>query len=419
MSRLRVCIDGRLDIERAGGVASVIAGLAAGLSSLADGDEEYLFLTIRGRDLWLREHIAGAVQIASVDVPPARSPSALRRAARRAPGLYELYRRQPLSRRQAARAIDCSDGTVERLGADIMHFPKQSAFLTEIPSIYHPHDLQHLHLPTYFSRRAIELRELQYRAYCESAAMVAVTSSWTRKDVISHYNLPPDKVQVVPWAPAILESDPAKAEEIQDARRRLALPDPFILYPAQTWPHKNHAKLFEALARLRNRGLVVPLVLSGFANNFAATLRRRAAALRVDDQITWLGFVSRRDLAVLYRACRAVVVPTKFEAASGPVWEAFQLGAPVACSRVTSLPEQAGDAALLFDPDDSVEIAQAIERLWNDSALREKLADRGRARITHFTWGRTARLFRAHYRRLAGRKLEPSDQALLDEPAYL
>lgn len=97
-----------------------------------------------------------------------------------------------------------------------------------------------------------------------------------------------------------------------------------------------------------------------------------------------------------------------------PLLEAFLAGAPAACSNVTCLPELAGDAALLFDPGSPSEIAEAIRRLWTDGVLRATLADRGRRNVSHFTWEHTARIFRAHYRRLANRQLSEQDHALLN-----
>jgi len=114
----------------------------------------------------------------------------------------------------------------------------------------------------------------------------------------------------------------------------------------------------------------------------------------------------------LYFARRLLfVIPTLFEAASFPLWEAFQAGVPAACSNVTSLPEQAGDAALVFDPRDERAIAAAIEQLWTDHELRLVLAIRGRQRVAAFTWERTARTFRALYRQCAGRRLTEDDAA--------
>jgi len=417
--RLTVCIDARINPEVVGGVGSVVIALAAGLSALDPGDEEYVFLATRGRSAWLEDYLGGAARIEEVDVPPAPATTPLRLLARRVPGGEWWRRRRPPSAKQLAAEVPISDGAVERLGADVVHFPKQSAFLTDVPSIFHPHDLQHLHLPEFFTRRQIELRELAYRAYAAQAQLVAVASTWQREDVMRQYDLPAEKVQVIPWAPPTSEYPPADAEELAAVRRRLKLPDAFVLYPAQTWPHKNHLALLEALAMLRRDGLVVPLVSTGRLTEFAPVLQRRAADLGLDQDVRWLGFVSPHDLVALYRLARAAVIPTKFEASSFPLSEAFQLGCPAACSTVTSLPAQAGDSALLFDPDDHAEIADAVRRLWTDESLRELLAERGRANIARFTLDRTARHFRAHYRRLAGRELSEDDVALLSAPPLL
>jgi glycosyltransferase involved in cell wall biosynthesis len=108
-----------------------------------------------------------------------------------------------------------------------------------------------------------------------------------------------------------------------------------------------------------------------------------------------------------------VVIPTKFEAASFPMMEAFSVGAAVACSNVTSLPEQAGDAALIFAPTDHVQMAEAIRRLWTDPSLRKTLGERGRNRQEALRWIDTAKVFRAHYRRIGGAHLSDEDARLL------
>jgi len=136
-------------------------------------------------------------------------------------------------------------------------------------------------------------------------------------------------------------------------------------------------------------------------------------------QVRFLGFVTPRQLRTLYGLARAVVVPSLFEAASAPLWEAFASEVPAACSNVTSLPEQAGDAALVFDPRQPAEITAAVVRIWRDEGLRAQLVDRGRARVRAYTWERTARHFRAHYRRLAGRLLDDTDRAILTAPPIL
>ncbi|HET8567522.1 MAG TPA: glycosyltransferase family 1 protein [Candidatus Limnocylindria bacterium] len=412
---LRICIDARASHGVVGGVQQVVAGIVGGLSALRDGAEEYLVLADESTAAWLPRLPAERWRIepvatASATAAAGQKPGIAMRTARR---VADRLLEAPLLCRTLLPALQRSDGLLERLGVDLVHFPTQIAFLTSVPSIYHPHDLQHLHLPELFSRRTAFLRERAYRTFCGQARMVAVASTWTRDDLVSRYGLQPEKVQVVPLAPAT-EPHALPGEEAADAFLRVrGLPRSFVFYPAQTWPHKNHLALLEALGLLRRRGLRVPLVCSGHLNSFYPTIRRRARALGIDAHVHFLGFVTPGELQCLYRACRAVVIPTLFEAASFPLWEAFLAGAPAACSNVTSLPAQAGDAALVFDPKSASEIADAIYRLWTDEPLRSALAERGRRSVARFTWERTARLFRAHYRRLTGRPLGDADSAAL------
>ena len=152
------------------------------------------------------------------------------------------------------------------------------------------------------------------------------------------------------------------------------------------------------------------------STNSIETIENEVKELGLVDQVTFLGFVSPMELRGLYKLCRGVVIPTKFEAASFPLWEAFMIGVPVACSNVTSLPEQAGESALLFDPDKPEEIARQIHRLWTDEKLRDELIERGKQNVSRFSWERTARIFRAHYRRIAKRSLSAEDIELSRAP---
>jgi glycosyltransferase involved in cell wall biosynthesis len=405
---LRICIDARLGSGISGGVEQVVIGLAAGLSALSDGDEEYLFLAHPDQDDWIRPYLSGPCRLlhTRLEYPGQGGVARLRRAVRQ---------RLPLS---ARRELLRSDGTVERSGADLVHFPMQEAFLTEVPSIYQPHDLQHLHLPELFSDRERARRELVYRTHCGRAALVVMMTSWGRRDVIERYGLPPKKVSVVNWG-SILEAYPEPSDaDLADARARLSLPEAFVLYPAQTWPHKNHERLFEALALIRDRdGVGIPLVCPGRKNESFAAAWRRAEELGVARQVSFPGFVTPLELRSLYRLARALVFPSRFEGWGMPVSEAFSTGLPVASSSATGLRDVVGDAGLLFDPDDVGAIADAVLRLWTDPALREALAERGRRRADQFSVDHGAKLFRAHYRRIGGRRLSAEDRALLAAPA--
>jgi glycosyltransferase involved in cell wall biosynthesis len=410
---LRVCLDARLTSGLSGGVEQVIIGLAAGLSQLTEGNEEYYFLTYKGAETWLRPYIAGPCRLLLCNRRPASKLKARIRSifpsVRRAAALLRSLPFWPVR-------IPVSDGTIERAGIDVMHFTMQDAFLTGIPNIYHPWDLQHLHLPHYFSRYEYRTRERRYRMFCRYARMVAVATQWIKNDIMSKYDLGDDLVRVVPLAPPVQIYPVPSHNDVAEARQRFVLPSNFIYYSAQTWPHKNHLALFDALAILRDRySLVVPLVCSGWLNEFFPVIKRRMQELGLASQVRFLGFVSPLEVQCLYRLCRAVVFPSKFEGWGLPVTEAFFAGVPVACSNVTSLPEVAGDAALLFNPDDPAEIAAAIRRLWTDDDLCRNLVERGRRRVSGLSWEKTARIFRAHYRRIAGRPLTAEDRALIAE----
>ena len=254
VTALRVCIDARLGSGQFGGVQQVVIGVASGLSRLSDGHEEYLFLTHPEHEDWLLPYLGGPCRV----LHPRHS-YARRRA--RAIGKALVERIPAVGPRYSVRG---SDGTIEAAKVDVVHFPFQDAFTTEIPSLYQPHDLQHLHLPDLFSRWHYERRERIYRTHCERARAVVTMTSWGRRDFIESYGLPEDKVWVVPGASVLPEYPAPSTEDIEEIRARLSLPTGFLLYPAQPWPHKNHERLLQALASIRERtGTSIPLVCSG------------------------------------------------------------------------------------------------------------------------------------------------------------
>ena len=428
-SGLRVVIDARLTSGQAGGVEGVVIGLAHGLAQL-EGPEEYVFVARDGETEWLEPYAGGGVRIerqAAADPPDARAPRPRqgRHAKRRASPLTRFVRRL---RRGFAGARPGTPGGrgappagshpepdpfIDALRPDVVHMPIQRGFLTAAPAIYHPHDLQHVHLPQFFNEGQRQWRERWYGELCRRAAIVAVASEWTRRDVIDHFDLPADKVWVVPLAPPLAATRTPTPAERAEVRARLGVPSRYVIYPAQTWPHKNHLRLLGALGELRRRrGLTVPLVATGRQTDYFEELELGAAEFGIADQVRWTGFIEPVELQALVFDATAVVIPTLFEAASAPLWEAWAAGVPAACSNVTSLPDEAGDAAIVFDPLDIDAIAAAIATLWQDEGLRERLVQRGRARVANLSWDRTARIFRAHYRRLAGRALSEEELEL-------
>jgi glycosyltransferase involved in cell wall biosynthesis len=404
---MRVCIDARLGGGRFGGVEQVLIGIAAGLSKLEDGDDRFLFLANPEQEAWIRPHLSGPSE------PLHPRGSRLVRTARAAE--RAAIERIPLI--GPRHAVRHSDGTVERAGADVVHLPIQDGFTTTVPSIYQPHDLLHLHLPELFSRWEWERREAIYRTHCVRAETVIAMTSWGKRDLVERYDLPEEKVAVVPWGSVLWEYPTATESDLEEIRGRLSLPGAFLLYPAQTWPHKNHERLIEALALIAERDRIrVHLVCPGRQNSHFRQIRSRVEELGLEGQVSFPGFVSPLELRALYELASALIFPSRFEGWGLPICEAFSAGVPVASSNATSLPDLVGDAGLLFDPDDTEQIAASALRLWTDDRLREDLAARGRERGELFNFDRTALLFRAHYRRVGRQPLSEEDRILLANP---
>lgn len=223
---------------------------------------------------------------------------------------------------------------------------------------------------------------------------VIAPSEATRADLASFRGVDPARVDVVPLgAEPFTPPDPDAAAR---ARARLGVPEgPFVLFVGGIEPRKNLEALVRAFAHVAG-DVEGALVLAGGAIRWdpgaAARLDAAIAGLpgAVRDRIVRTGYVDERDKASLLAGATALAYPSLAEGFGMPVLEAFAAGVPVLTSRASSLPEVAGDAALLVDPDEAA-IASGLRTLLTDAALRERLAAAGRARVGAFTWERTAR----------------------------
>ena len=170
-----------------------------------------------------------------------------------------------------------------------------------------------------------------------------------------------------------------------DVRAKYGLPERYLFYPAQFWDHKNHLRLVEALAIAKGRGLPVKLVLAGSRKNAYDRVVLRVEALGLSEDVTILGYVPNEDMAALYRQALATVFVSLIGPTNIPPLEAMAVGSPLIVSNVYAMPEQVGDAALLVDPNNAEDIADKIERLWVDAALRRQLVEKGLARSATWT----------------------------------
>jgi glycosyltransferase involved in cell wall biosynthesis len=260
-------------------------------------------------------------------------------------------------------------------GCDAVHYPLTIALpRLALPSAVTLHDVQHLDLPELFPRAERRFRAAFWHRSVRDARIVVVPSGFVRDRAVERLGLDPDRIRVIHHG-----IDHGRFRPGDEGR------EPFLLYPAKAWPHKNHARLFEAFALLRRARPELRLVLTGSDPG------------QTPPGVEQRGRVPLDELARLYRTASALVFPSRYEGFGQPPLEAMASGCPVACSNAASLPEVCGDAARLFDPDEPEAIAAAVRDVLDDP---EPWRARGLARAAEFTWERSARQHEAAYREL-------------------
>jgi glycosyltransferase involved in cell wall biosynthesis len=283
--------------------------------------------------------------------------------------------------------------TLARRRPDLLHNVFNTApALPGIAQVTTIHDLVHER----FRRRGPFAKSvaLLVRLAARRSARILTVSEASKADIVRFLGVPPERVDVAPNGPGIAED--VHGPPPLEIRRRFEVGDaPLLLTVAPSRPHKNVERLVEALARVPEAVLVVP----GYRTAHEDELERHAAQLGVGDRLRRPGWVDDETLDGLYRTADCFVFPSLAEGFGLPVLEAMLRGAPVACSSTTSLPEVAGDAALLFDPLDIDAIASSIRRILEDGELAARLREAGRERAARFSWEDSARRTIECYRR--------------------
>jgi glycosyltransferase involved in cell wall biosynthesis len=292
-------------------------------------------------------------------------------------------------------------GLAARAGVHLVHSLGSTAPLWgRFRTVVTVHDLIYARFPEAHSG----IRDKGMRVLVPAAARrsdrVLADSQSTRDDLIQLLSVEPARIDVVPLGLGSVQRADPLSDTATRARFGLDARQVLLSLSAKR-PHKNLAALIGALARIpaERRPL---LVLPGYPTWHEAELRERAASAGVAGDVRFLGWVSGAELEGLWAIADAFVFPSLYEGFGLPVLEAMARAVPVACSNASSLPEVAGDAALLFDPHDESAIASAVECLLGDPVEAERLRRRGLNRAGQFTWERTAHLtLDSYYRALA------------------
>jgi glycosyltransferase involved in cell wall biosynthesis len=286
-------------------------------------------------------------------------------------------------------------------GVDLVHSLASTAPLWgRFRRVVTVHDLIYARFPEAHAGIRDKGMKVLVPAAARRSDRVIADSQSTHDDLVELLGVPPAKIDVVPLGLGQVRRGTPLPE--RDVRAHFDLGERRVLLSVSAKrPHKNLLALLGALARIPSEDRPV-LVLPGYPTAYEQELRERASSLGVDGDVRFPAWVSNNELEGLWALARAFVFPSLYEGFGLPVLEAMARGVPAACSDASSLPEVAGDAALLFDPHDESVIAEALRRLLNDPALRESLRTRGLARVAEFTWERTARLTLESYRHALG-----------------
>jgi glycosyltransferase involved in cell wall biosynthesis len=294
-------------------------------------------------------------------------------------------------------------GAASRAGVDLVHsFATTAPLRGPFRRVTTVHDLIYKRFPdAHFGLRSLGMRALVPAAVRRSHRVIADSES-TRHDMRELLGTPDSKIDVVPLGLGTTPSSEATSEE--ELRAQLDLGErQLLLTLSAKRPVKNLKRLIDALASIPAERRPV-LVMPGYPTPYEAELREHASAAGVADDIRWLGWSSDAELEGLYAMAACFVFPSLYEGFGLPVLEAMRRGVPVACSDRSSLPEVAGDAAALFDPESPAAIAGAVERVLGDPAEAQRMRKAGLEQAGKFSWDRAARETLASYDRALDRE---------------
>jgi glycosyltransferase involved in cell wall biosynthesis len=281
---------------------------------------------------------------------------------------------------------------IDHLDLNVVHFPAAPIFPPGVktPAVLSFFDMQHEFLPKNFTLVTRLKRWRTYRASVDQAERVISPSNHTTTTLVERYHVSLSKIVTVPIGVGEHYRPVNNAAVLAEIRAKHGLPEQFLLYPANNWPHKNHFRLFQAIARLNRAGGPWPrLVCTGARLEGMAPLSQLAGEAGLD-QRHWLdlGYVMLEEMPALYSAATAVVFPSLFEGFGIPVVEAMACGCPVICSSSTALGEVAGEAACFINAHDPVHLAEGIAAVCRDLALQSKLRQQGIVRAEQYRWRR-------------------------------
>ncbi len=295
----------------------------------------------------------------------------------------------------------------------LFYVPYESCSIPIVTSIL---DIQHEYYPEYFTPELLQYRQEETKKTLKNSVAIITISEFSKKTIIDKLGTDKEKIYVT-----YLDSDSSFGNKIDIEKKnemKKRLPEHYIFYPANGWAHKNHKRLIDAYKILKDKYATrYKLVLTGNAFNEENGLKEYIQEKKLEEDIINLGYIEQEDMPFVFANAEMLVFPSLFEGFGIPLVEAMRTGTPIVCSDCGSIPEIAGDAAIIFDALDADDIAEKIHLLENHPELQEELRVKGYLRVKAFSWEKCARqtldILRSYRVKTYGKRLLPGVTLLL------
>lgn len=285
----------------------------------------------------------------------------------------------------------------EKCGLDLAHFPHFNVPLSyKGKFIVTIHDLILFRYPTkkastlspfvYFLKKQVYYKVIRHAI--EKSEKIIAVSEHTKKDILRHFAVLPQKIAIT--YEAVDAFEPPLHVASQTILEKYGIMKPFVLYVGNAYPHKNLERLVLAFKEVAKKHPGLNLVLAGKEDYFYKRLRKFVDSRKISD-IIFTSHISEEHLSTIYREAKLYVFPSLYEGFGLPPLEAMARNIPVASSNATCLPEILGEAAYYFDSRGISETAEAIEKVLTDNPLRKKLISAGQAQVKKYSWEKMAK----------------------------
>lgn len=279
-----------------------------------------------------------------------------------------------------------SKSLIKEKNLDLFFSPTHYAPLfVKCPQVISILDVSYKHFSEMFPKKDLLKLALWGRLSINKARKIVTISESSKNDIINEYKVKPNKVSVVPLG--IRDVNVSKMNK-NEFIEKYNLKNPYVLFVGTLQPRKNIIKLVEAFSKIDNKYL--DLVIVGRRGWDFEKILNSPKEFGVSNRVKFLENVTNEDLPLFYKHAEIFVLPSLYEGFGLPILEAMQYGCPVITSSVSSLPEAGGDAALYFDPNDANEIAEKIEKVINNSKLKEEMVKKGHEQVKKFSWEKSA-----------------------------